>query len=212
MLAPHLDKLREDLAGSLAPAAAMLEAQAKLFGDRLASPIERFANSVGQLPPAFGQFQHGVDAIGRIGQDIRALGSAGESLERGMMSLSRIESALTQQPEADPRLDEIQRGVRSLSRIESVLTQEPEADPRIEEIQRGLDRACVAIENLGNSWASAYEKSSRSTQEQLAKTLNSLKDALELINVSMEQGNSLYRSIVKKMFDERANSSSSSRS
>jgi biopolymer transport protein ExbB/TolQ len=182
MLAPHLDKLREDLAGSLAPAAAMLEAQAKMFGERLASPIERFANSVGQLPPAFGQFQQGVDAIGRIGDDIQAMGSAGASLQRGVLSLSRIESALTQSPEADPRLDEI---------------------------QRGLDRACVAIENLGNSWASAYEKSSRSTQEQLAKTLNSLKDALELINVSMEQGHSLYRSIVKKMFDERSGSGAS---
>ena len=166
------------------PAAAMLEAQAKLFGERLASPIERFANSVGQLPPAFGQFQQGVDAIGRIGTDIKAMGSAGDSLQRGVLSLSRIESALTRVPEADPRLDEI---------------------------QRGLDRACVAIENLGNSWASAYEKSSRSTQEQLAKTLNSLKDALELINVSMEQGNSLYRSIVKKMFDERSGAGSSSR-
>ena len=33
--------------------------------------------------------------------------------------------------------------------------------------------------------------------------MSNLKDALELINVSIEQGNSLYRNIVKKMFDER---------
>ena len=33
--------------------------------------------------------------------------------------------------------------------------------------------------------------------------MSSLKDALELINVSMEQGNALYRNIVKKLFDER---------
>ncbi len=50
----------------------------------------------------------------------------------------------------------------------------------------------------------AYERSSRATQEQLARTLNSLKDALDLLNVSMEQGNALYRNIVKKMFDDRA--------
>lgn len=177
MLAPHLDKLREDLAGSLAPAAAALEAQAAGLGERLASPIARFAESVEELPPAFNRFEQGVDAIGRLGADLLLLGSTSDSVQRGAASLTRIESALTRTPESDPR---------------------------IEEIQRGLDRACSAIENLGNSWASAYEKSSRSTQEQLARTLNSLKDALELINVSMEQGNSLYRSIVKKMFDDRA--------
>ena len=33
--------------------------------------------------------------------------------------------------------------------------------------------------------------------------MNSLKDALDLLNVSIEQGNSLYRNIVKKMFDDR---------
>ena len=37
----------------------------------------------------------------------------------------------------------------------------------------------------------------------LARSLTNLKDALELLNVSMEQGNALYRSIVKKLFDER---------
>ena len=30
--------------------------------------------------------------------------------------------------------------------------------------------------------------------------MNSLKDALDLLNVSMEQGNALYRNIVKNMF------------
>ena len=52
----------------------------------------------------------------------------------------------------------------------------------------------------------AYERSSRATQEQLARSLTSLKDALELLNVSMEQGNALYRNIVKKLFDERTES------
>jgi hypothetical protein len=53
---------------------------------------------------------------------------------------------------------------------------------------------------MSQSWVIAYERSSRTTQEQLAQTLNSLKDALELINVSMEQSNSLYRNIVKTKF------------
>ena len=60
------------------------------------------------------------------------------------------------------------------------------------------------IESLAGSWSAAYERSSRATQEQLAHSLTSLKDALELLNVSMEQGNALYRNIVKKLFDERA--------
>ena len=51
--------------------------------------------------------------------------------------------------------------------------------------------------------AQAYERSSRATQEQLARTMSSLKDALDMLNVSMEQSNALYRNIVKKMFDDR---------
>ncbi|HKM56549.1 MAG TPA: biopolymer transporter, partial [Isosphaeraceae bacterium] len=101
------------------------------------------------------------------------------------------------------------RGAASLSRIEGALVQSAAADPQLEDIKRGLDRATQAIESLADSWASAYEKSSRTTQEQLARTLTSLKDALELINVSMEQGNSLYRNIVKKMFDDKSGGSSS---
>ena len=66
-----------------------------------------------------------------------------------------------------------------------------------------IDRTCHAVESLSNSMAHAFERSNRASQEQLARTLNSLKDALVMLNVSMEQGNSLYRNIVKKMFDER---------
>ena len=68
----------------------------------------------------------------------------------------------------------------------------------------------MAIESLAGSWSAAYERSSRATQEQLAHSLTNLKDALELLNVSMEQGNALYRSIVKKLFDERTESGAAS--
>jgi hypothetical protein len=83
------------------------------------------------------------------------------------------------------------------------LTAQTAATEQLDEIKQGIERTCAAIETLSSSWAAAYERSSRTTQDQLAKTLNSLKDALDLLNVSMEQGNALYRSIVKKMFDER---------
>ncbi len=121
-------------------------------------------------------FQSGADRISRIGADLEAIGSASESLRRGVAGLARMEAIL--------------------ERLES-------PQPQLEEIKRGIDRAGVAIESLAGSWSAAYERTSRATQEQLAHSLTSLKDALELLNVSMEQGNALYRNIVKKLFDER---------
>ena len=106
--------------------------------------------------------------------------------------------------------DSSRRTAGSLARIEDALVHSAEPDPQLLEIRRGLDRATAAIESLAGSWASAYEKSSRTTQEQLAKTMSSLKDALEMINVSIEQGNSLYKNIVKRMFDDRNGGSRSS--
>lgn len=142
----------------------------------LTGVLEKFASTVDRLPASLIGFQRGADAIGRIGADLEALGSASESLRRGVASLGRIEATLSSQQNAAEHLLEI---------------------------KRGLDRNCTAIETLANSLAHAYERSNRASQEQLARTLHSLKDALDLLNVSMEQGNSLYRNIVKKMFDER---------
>src|SRR6185437_2363656 len=82
------------------------------------------------------------------------------------------------------------------------------AGAQLEEIRRGLERTGTGIESLAGSWSAAYERSSRATQEQLARSLTSLKDALEMLNVSMEQGNALYRNIVRKLFDERMDSGS----
>lgn len=176
VVGPHLERLRAELATIMTPAAQALQAEAARIGESLQAPVAQLASSLERLPASLASFQQGASAIGRVGEELEMLGAAGDALRRGASSLSRIESALVDSANSDPQL---------------------------EEIKRGLDRATVAIENLSNSWASAYEKSSRTTQEQLARTLNSLKDALELINVSMEQGNSLYRNIVKKMFDDR---------
>jgi biopolymer transport protein ExbB/TolQ/uncharacterized protein YukE len=135
--------------------------------------IDRFAAAIERLGPALANFQRGTEAIGRIGSDLEALGSAGESLRRGVACLGRIETTLSNGTAPTEQLDDI---------------------------KRGIERTSEAIEALANSWSHAYERSSRANQEQLARTMNSLKDALELINVSMEQSNALYRNIVKKMF------------
>src|SRR5262249_48330181 len=129
-----------------------------------------------RLPQALASFQQGAQTIGRIGADLEAIGSASESLRRGGGSLSRIEATLAE---------------ASTTRAQ------------LAEIQRGLDRTGLAIESLPGPWSAASERPSRNTQEQPARSLTSLKDALELLNVSMEQGNALYRNIVKKLFDER---------
>jgi biopolymer transport protein ExbB/TolQ len=172
-ISPLFEALRDDLEAVLEPAAKTMEQQATRLGTSLGAPVERFAQSVEKLPSALSGFQRGADAIGRIGTDLEALGQAGETLRRGVASLGRIETAVSRN---------------------DVLAQQ------FAEIKQGIDRTCSAIETMSQSWAIAYERSSRATQEQLAQTLNSLKDALELINVSMEQSNSLYRSIVRTKF------------
>jgi uncharacterized protein YukE len=146
------------------------------LAEALAPEIDRFARAIERLAPALASFERGSEAIGRIGTDLEALGSAGESLRRGVACLGRIETTLSAGTAASEQLDAI---------------------------QRGIERTTAAVEALSNSWAQAYERSSRANQEQLARTMSSLKDALDMLNVSMEQSNALYRNIVKKMFDDR---------
>jgi biopolymer transport protein ExbB/TolQ len=172
----RLDAMRDKLAKSLDPAVRALHLQADRLGASLQAPVAQFAVEVGRLPEALAAFQHGAEAIAHVGKDLEAIGTATESLRRG---------------------------VASLARIEAVLSQPAARDPQLEEIKQGLDRAGLAIESLAGSWSAAYERSSKATQEQLARSLTNLKEALELLNVSMEQGNALYRNIVKKLFDER---------
>jgi biopolymer transport protein ExbB/TolQ len=172
VLGPQLEQLRRDLAALIEPTARAFELQAERWSAGLGRHIERFGESVDRLPVALSDFQRGADAIARIGGDLEAIGTAGDSIHKGVASLGRIEATLAQQEGLEPHFDEL---------------------------KRGIDRTCAAIESLASSWSQAYERSSRATQEQLARTLGSLKDALDLLNVSMEQSNALYRSIVKKM-------------
>ena len=179
VIGPRLDEMADKLARVLEPSARSLQEQAEKLGESLRVPISQFSAAVQRLPEALASFKQGAEAIGRIGADLEAIGTAGESLRRGVASLARIEEALAEMGTVGAQL---------------------------EEIRRGLDRTGAGIESLAGSWSAAYERSSRATQEQLARSLNSLKDALEMLNVSMEQGNALYRNIVKKLFDERAES------
>jgi biopolymer transport protein ExbB/TolQ/uncharacterized protein YukE len=176
VIGKQLDELGTKLARVLEPAVQALHEQTGKLGESLRVPIGQFTREMERLPDAFYSFKQGADTIGRIGADLEAIGSASESLRRGVATLGRIETLLGQMPSSHAEL---------------------------EEIKRGLERAGASIDTLAGSWSAAYERSSRATQEQLARSLTSLKDALEMLNVSMEQGNSLYRTIVKKLFDER---------
>ena len=175
-IAPQLNEMGNRLALVMEPAVRSLHEQTERLGESLREPIGQFAREMERLPHALVSFKQGADTIGRVGADLEAIGSASESLRRGVASLSRIESLLEQMSSPEMQL---------------------------EEIKRGLERAGASIDTLSGSFSAAYERSSRATQEQWARSLTSLKDALELLNVSMEQGNALYRNIVKKLFDER---------
>jgi uncharacterized protein YukE/biopolymer transport protein ExbB/TolQ len=177
VIGPHLDELGERLGRLLEPSTRALHEQAEKLSESLRAPISQFSSEMQRLPEALASFKQGAEVIGRIGADLEAIGTASGSLRYGVASLTRIELAL----------GEIGR-----------------TGAQLNEIQRELERTGTGIESLAGSWSAAYERSSRATQEQLARSLNSLKDALEMLNVSMEQGNALYRNIVKKLFDERA--------
>ena len=162
----------DELAAVMAETRQAIEALSTRLGDGLGPHVERFGGAIDRLAPAVLGLQRGAESIGRLGDDLSAAGQAGESIRKGVASLARIEAAMTA-PQGN--------------------------DEQLEQIRRGIDRTCAATEALAGQWSAAFERSSRSTQEQLARTLHSLKDALDLLQVSMEQGNTLYRSIVKKM-------------
>jgi hypothetical protein len=159
---------------ALAEVARRIDELGRRLGVGLGPHVDRFAATVEALPGALSGFHRGAGAIERLSDQMNAMGETSESVRKGVLSLARIEASLA----------------------------EPPAPPaELEEIRRGVDRTCAAIEGLSTSWSSSFERSSRASQEQLARTLTSLKDAIELLQVSMEQGNALYRTIVKKMFN-----------
>jgi biopolymer transport protein ExbB/TolQ len=221
----------------LAEVRTALEVLAMRLGDGFAAQVDRLGAAVDRLTPSVNHLQLGAEAIGRLGADLAAAGQAGEALREGVAALGRIEAALNTDPIPDPQLERIQAAIaasqqattaivsewattwrkssqESAARLESIeqtLSRPKGQDPQLEQIRVVAERSCAATEALAEQWSAAFERSSRATQEQLARTMNNLKDALDLLHVSMEQGNALYRNIVKKMLpvyhgpsDERA--------
>ncbi|HWE38968.1 MAG TPA: MotA/TolQ/ExbB proton channel family protein [Isosphaeraceae bacterium] len=173
---PKLGRADGEAIAALPAVLADLRRDLLVLGERMGAGlgphVARFSEAVDRLDPALASLQRGAEAIGRVGDDLKAVGESNDLLRRGVATLGRIESALAQD-----------RG----------------PDEQLEQIRRGVERSCAATEALAGQWSQAFERTSRLTQEQLARTLHSLKDALDLLQVSMEQGNALYRSIVKKI-------------
>lgn len=171
---PRFSRNAEPLSGLDALPAMLerLEAAILTLDGRLAPPVERFATSIDRLAPAIGGLTQGANAIGAVAPDLAAIGQLGDSARKATATLARIEAAMAA---ADG------------------------SDEQLEAIRRGIERTNAGIENLASQFANAFERNSRNTQEQLARTMNSLKEALDLLHVSMEQSNALYRSIVKRV-------------
>lgn len=168
--------LRDELTAFAARTTEALDQVAARLGEGLGPHVARFADAVDRLPTAVSAIERGATTIGRASEDLAELSGLVDELD-----------------------DIARRGLASMGRIETALTTPRGPDPQLDGIRRAVERSCVATESLGEQWAAAFEKSNRANQEQLARTLVSLKDALELLQVSMEQGNTLYRSIVKKL-------------
>ncbi len=160
---------------ALAEIARKLDELGERLGVGLGPHVDRFADSVQALPRALAGLHRGADAIERLGEGLSTVGGTS---------------------------DVVRKGVASLGRIEAIMAEPAEPSPQLDAIRQGVERTSAAIEGLSSSWSSSFERSSRASQEQLARTLTSLKDAIELLQVSMEQGNTLYRTIVKKLFND----------
>jgi hypothetical protein len=111
VIAPHLERLRNELGSILAPAARSLQVEAEKIGESLRAPVAQLATSMDQLPASMAAFQQGASAIGRVGNELEALQTAGDAMKRGAATLSRIEAALAQSESSDPQLEEIRRGL-----------------------------------------------------------------------------------------------------
>ena len=135
------------------------------------------------------------------------------AIDRLASGLSGLDSATTRLADAGTAGQQLQklaeanlRSGMALERIETCvesLSQRGRADAALESVRQSVERTTTAVESLNVQFQQSFERSSRQSQENLTRTLSSLKDAIELINVSIEQGNTLYRGIVRTMFDQR---------
>jgi biopolymer transport protein ExbB/TolQ len=151
----------------------------------------------------------------------RALGvGLGPQTERLQVAVDRLATGLSGLDSATQRLAEAgsagqqfsklaeasMRSGMALERIEANvegLAHKTKGDSVLESVRQSVERTTAAVESLNSQFQQSFERSNRQSQENLTRTLGSLKDAIEMINVSIEQGNTLYRGIVRTMFDQR---------
>ena len=109
-IGPQLAEMGNRLALVMEPAVRSLHEQTERLGESLRAPVAQFAREMERLPQALVSFKQGADTIGRVGADLEAIGSASESLQRGVAALARIEALLAQMPSSTAQLEEIKRG------------------------------------------------------------------------------------------------------
>ncbi len=195
--------------------------------DAALMPLSTVARAGGtiDLGPESEEQQRWDALLESVDEIARALGvGLGPQTERLQVAVDRLATGLSGLDSATQRLAEAgsagqqlarltDAGLRSgkaLERIEAVvetLAQRSRADSALESVRQSVERTTTAVESLNAQFQQSFERSSRQSQENLTRTLSSLKDAIELINVSIEQGNTLYRGIVRTMFDNRSDDS-----
>lgn len=173
--------------------------------DALLQNVDEIARALGVgLGPQTERLQIAVD---RLAQSLSGMDSATERLA----DFGSVGQQMTRIAEASARSAEVSaRSGMALERIESSidnLTNRNRTDSAIEGIRLTVERTTSAVESLNMQFQQSFEKSSRQSQDNLTRTLSSLRDAIELINVSIEQGNTLYKGIVRTMFDNRESDS-----
>ncbi|MFM1802598.1 MAG: hypothetical protein RJA81_1950 [Planctomycetota bacterium] len=173
--------------------------------DMLLQNVDEIARALGVgLGPQTERLQVAVD---RLAQSLSGMDSATERLS----DLGLVGQQMARVADASVRSNELMaRSGMALERIESAmesLASRSRTDSALEGIRHTVERTTTAVESLNVQFQQSFEKSSRQSQENLARTLSSLRDAIELINVSIEQGNTLYKGIVRTMFDNRESDS-----
>lgn len=152
---------------------------ARALGVGLGPQTEKLQVAVERLAQSLSGMDVATQRLGDVGSLTQQMGKLSELGLRSTMAMERMEHSLD--------------AMASRNRSESAL----------EAVRQSVERTTTAVESLNAQFQQSFEKSSRQSQENLARTLASLKDAIELINVSIEQGNTLYRGIVRTMFDQR---------
>lgn len=152
-------------------------------------------------------FEHQADHTRRalaslgagLGPEVHRLAAALDRLAPGVERLERAAALLEASSPAVP----LARLADAANRLEERLAASHENARRgFENLARGVLEVRDEARGLSATLRDTLEQSGRSARDQMARSLDRLKDALDLLHVSMEQGNALYRSIVRRMVDD----------